>query len=116
MKLLSEILRSGQSESDWSPQSEIEWDDAYDSLDHFDSVHQAAIPYLCSVIRDVGIGTAYDRYARSWAIKAAEKVGAVGDEFKASLSCALKSSDSSLRKQADLALRRLKRREGRYYN
>ena len=86
--------------------SQIDWDDAWDSLDLVGANHGAAVPFLCSMIQDEGKCSTRDQYARVWAIRAIVKIGTDSEDVVSMLTGFLEDNNRNVRGEATAALRK----------
>lgn len=90
-------------------ESEFEWDDAWDTLDHLRPRHAAAIPVLVNALFGKFSESLRDEYAKHYAIRALVKVDADGEQASEVLTKLLHGANPGLRKEAAEALKKLRR-------
>ena len=89
-----------------SEDAEIEWDDAWDTIDLLGCQHQKALPFLCAMAMERGACTLDDRYARVWATRAISRIGGDISQAVPALVEALHGEIRELRHEAAKTLRK----------
>ena len=101
LQVLSEIIRTLRDEN-----AEIEWDDAWNTLDWIGPHHSTGLPFLCEIAQGNSKVPNRNSSERAWAIRAIAKIGADSGDVVPVLTTLLEDKSREVRGEAATALRK----------